>query len=204
MPSRNVPDFSAARLREHRIQRGLTQAQLAEAAGVPRQMITRLENASGAGPSRTTLTKIAAVLGIRPAELLDLTSSGADTPVPGLADLRALAGVTQNQAAQQLGRPRSWYAMLETGRIVDFPHRLAQQLAQMLGTTIAAVEASHRCDVERASETAPTLTIRFTPAEAGALATHLASADRVGGLGEHRDLLIAVAERLRRAHEQSS
>jgi len=56
-------------LRRRRLLAALTQAQLAERAGVERITVTRLENGGHATPP--TLAKLAIALGCSPAELLD-------------------------------------------------------------------------------------------------------------------------------------
>jgi hypothetical protein len=90
--------------------------------------------------------------------------------------------------------------MLETGRIEDLPTAVAEQLARLFTTDVDTVTTAHHLDLQRAASTArPTLSLRLTPAEADALADHLESAD----LGEHRDLLTAVTERVREAQHRA-
>ena len=61
-------DFVAARIRELRLQAGLTQAQLAKRSGLPQSHVSRLEGGKHS-PSRVTLEKLAAALGRPLAEL---------------------------------------------------------------------------------------------------------------------------------------
>ena len=62
-------DFVAAKIRELRLQAGLTQTQLAERSGLPQSHVSRLEGRKHS-PTRVTLEKIAAALG-RPLSDLD-------------------------------------------------------------------------------------------------------------------------------------
>lgn len=58
------------RIRETRLRRALTQAELAEQAGTTEATVNRLENGLQA-PRMSTLRKIAAALGVEPADLID-------------------------------------------------------------------------------------------------------------------------------------
>lgn len=66
------------RLRSAREQRGMTQKQAAEAAGIATDMISRLENGHYQSPGLRTLLRIADGLGIGVAELLP--EPGAESP----------------------------------------------------------------------------------------------------------------------------
>ena len=64
-------------LRRRRLLAALTQAQLAERAGVERITVTRLENGGHSTPP--TLSKLAIALGCTPAELMDIPTLGIDS-----------------------------------------------------------------------------------------------------------------------------
>jgi transcriptional regulator with XRE-family HTH domain len=64
------------RLREFRERSVLTQAELAELAGVSEVQINRIENGH-ADPRPSTIRKLAAALGVEPVELT--------TPLPGVS-----------------------------------------------------------------------------------------------------------------------
>ena len=75
-----LPEF-AARLRELRAAAGLTQAQVAERAGLDVSMVQNLERPSdGGNPRLTTLLALADALGVSPPDLIDL---GATVPGAG-------------------------------------------------------------------------------------------------------------------------
>jgi transcriptional regulator with XRE-family HTH domain len=59
----------AARLKALRARRGLSQEQLAEAAGISRPHVARLETARQ-DPTLSTIGKLARALKVKPAELL--------------------------------------------------------------------------------------------------------------------------------------
>lgn len=58
------------KLRETRLRRALTQAELAEKAGTTEATVNRLENGLQ-DPRMSTLRKLAAALGVEPADLID-------------------------------------------------------------------------------------------------------------------------------------
>ena len=62
-------------LRETRLRRALTQAELAEKAGTTEATVNRLENGLQA-PRVSTLRKVAAALGVEPADLIDWEATG--------------------------------------------------------------------------------------------------------------------------------
>jgi len=123
-----VDAFDGTRLAERRSAQGWTQVELAErvqaarsvgasvaAVEVARQIRTLVVQISCYESGRTrpragTIRLLAQVLDV---DVLDLL--GANTAVT-LPVLRARIGLTQQQAAQQLGVSRSLYALLEQGR----------------------------------------------------------------------------------------
>jgi len=179
--SKAVDGFSAALLAQQRKDAGKTQKQVAEAAGLPRQMVTRLESGKGPGPSAETLGKLAQALGIPVAALLE--------PAPPQADLRQLrsrAQLTQDDVAAALGRGRSWYGMLETGRIQDLPEAVASDLAHLFGTAIGSVTAAHQAAVTRVGAQ-PALRLTLSVEEVAALRRLVETAPP----GPDKDLLTA-------------
>ena len=80
----------AARLRELRTSRGMTQAQLAEAASLTTTYITRLENA-GAAPGIDTVDLLASALGCSVTDLLTATAAVPDAQAVAQAQVRRLA-----------------------------------------------------------------------------------------------------------------
>ena len=64
-----VVERFARRLRELRVQRGLTQAELAKRAEVTTTYVSKLESA-GAAPGIDLVEKLATALGVAPAELI--------------------------------------------------------------------------------------------------------------------------------------
>lgn len=79
----NIVRLFAARLREVRLSRGLTQAELAHRAHVTPTYIGKLENATTA-PGIDLVARIAAALGTSVADLLPETEQ--PDPVPGLKE----------------------------------------------------------------------------------------------------------------------
>lgn len=72
----------AARIRELRTHRGLTQAELARRMGITEGNVSRLET-GGRAPSLRTIARVAAALGVEPAELLtrgDVATSAGQAP----------------------------------------------------------------------------------------------------------------------------
>ena len=64
----NIHDSIGPKIKDHRIGRGMTQDELAGAAGVKQSLISRIENGT-ANPSLRTLTRIAESLGVEVGEL---------------------------------------------------------------------------------------------------------------------------------------
>lgn len=67
-PLRQWIEHASRRIRELRKERGLTQAQLAERAGLPQSYISRLENGEHS-PTAKTITKLAEGLGVSANEI---------------------------------------------------------------------------------------------------------------------------------------
>jgi transcriptional regulator with XRE-family HTH domain len=66
------------KLRETRLRRALTQAELADKAGTTEATVNRLENGLR-DPRMSTLRKIAAALGVEPADLIDWDAATEET-----------------------------------------------------------------------------------------------------------------------------
>jgi len=104
------------RLREVRVDRGMTQVQLAEKAAVTLSYITRLENGMSA-PGIDLVAKLAAALGMTAADLLPT-----DPPPDDLAVIREqlrklFEGVVQSDDRQMLAHLAQFLARLsETSR----------------------------------------------------------------------------------------
>ena len=77
-----------ARLRALRINRGLSQKQLAERAGVARYTLTRLETGKAKRVHPSTRLKIAAALGVTIADVDELRENGGERELPRVADTR--------------------------------------------------------------------------------------------------------------------
>lgn len=69
MPTRNVNAMLGKRIRELRVRRKMSQEQLAEAAGLHRNMVGLLERGRRS-PSLATMCRIADALGVHPKQLL--------------------------------------------------------------------------------------------------------------------------------------
>jgi transcriptional regulator with XRE-family HTH domain len=148
-----VDTFDGIRLAQQRAARDWTQVEFAErlqaarvgetrvaAVEVARQIRTLVVQVSCYESGRTrpragTIRLLAEVLG---ADVLDLLA--ADTVVT-LAVLRARLGLTQQQAAAQLGMSRSLYALLEQGRR-PITGDETEALAGVLQVSVARVRAA--------------------------------------------------------------
>ena len=106
---RGSPGFSPQRLRDARQQVGLTPADLAHAAGATRSDIAKYE-AGQASPQPPHLAALARALSVPAASLLELPPGG-----PGLAHLRAAAGLTQADLAGRTGIRLKRYELAELG-----------------------------------------------------------------------------------------
>ena len=77
------------RLREARLSAGLTQARLAEMAGLQPNSVSLMENGSLA-PTLTTLVNFARALGVQPKDLLDFAGESVLSPAPTDAEAAGL------------------------------------------------------------------------------------------------------------------
>lgn len=126
----------------------MSQADLARSAAASRSDIAKYE-AGRSSPQPPRLAALARALGVTAASLLELPPGG-----PGLAHLRAAAGLTQAQAAGRAGIGLKRYEMAELGlrplSAVD-----AARLAAATGTTTGQVEAAHHRDARQSRAAAP-------------------------------------------------
>lgn len=90
------------RLRSAREQRGMTQKQAAEAAGIATDMISRLENGHYQSPGLRTLLRIADGLGIRVAEILPELGAEAQSSPVELSQRARLAAITHRADVHDL------------------------------------------------------------------------------------------------------
>jgi transcriptional regulator with XRE-family HTH domain len=102
--------FDPGRLRAARIAAKLTQTALAAAADVHPNEVGYWE-AGTRVPQVETVAVLARALGLRPADLLEPSTSGR----PNLRQLRVAAGLSQEQAADRAGLQKHRYAALERG-----------------------------------------------------------------------------------------
>jgi transcriptional regulator with XRE-family HTH domain len=94
-----------AAVRERRLQKGLTQAQVAEAAGIAVETVSRIEGGRLASLSLVLAARVAATLGTT----LNALLSGVPTPDPTRslrADERRIVGLLTRVDDAQLGRVR--------------------------------------------------------------------------------------------------
>jgi transcriptional regulator with XRE-family HTH domain len=103
----------AARIRRYREEKGLTQAALADAAGLSKTYLSELESGAGRRPSGDVLLRIADALGITIADLLGRRIAPAGEALPdGLAEF-----------AKQQGLPEADVGMLASIRFRGDPPR---------------------------------------------------------------------------------
>jgi transcriptional regulator with XRE-family HTH domain len=100
MPARGVP---LPVLQEERLRAALTQEELAEAAGVGRSTVARIEN--GAPASVSTARKLARVLGLTAAELMGKAPPPARAPSQLVAEQRVRYQVGQPAGGPGGARP---------------------------------------------------------------------------------------------------
>ncbi|OIV36992.1 hypothetical protein BIV57_13470 [Mangrovactinospora gilvigrisea] len=129
----------AASLRTLREQHGLTIPQLAAASGVQARAIRAYEGGERT-PHGASLARLADALDVDPARL----TSGGTRPTPTLADLRARAGLSQQEAADAAGLTRRGYGMAESGSTKRLAPPVADALARAFTTTSAAVLTAHQ------------------------------------------------------------
>ena len=127
--------FDPERLREVRVEVGLTQRELAERTGTDHTTIAKYETGERT-PFVERLAALAAALGVTPS---DLTRRGAGT----LTEMRTLAGLTQQSVAQRAGLVRTRYSAIERGEVATLDPDIAARIAGALNLTPAEVVAAH-------------------------------------------------------------
>jgi transcriptional regulator with XRE-family HTH domain len=127
--------FDPDRLRQLRVDAGLTQRELAERTGTDHTTIAKYENGARV-PFVERLAALAGALGVAPAEL---TQAGAGT----LVELRVAAGLSQLGAAQLAGLVRTRYSGLERGEVATLDADVAARLARTFGVGVEQVRAAH-------------------------------------------------------------
>lgn len=114
MPRNGVRGFSGAALRRGRSDAALRTDELAALVGVSRQTVTAWENGT-ARPSPAALRTLASTLRITTGDLVPIRESDLR-----ISDLRALAGLTQEQVGAHVGLSTTAVGDLERGfRVVD-------------------------------------------------------------------------------------
>lgn len=144
MARRGSLGFSPARLGDALSRAGISPAALAEAAGTSPSAISKYL-AGQAAPQPPRLAALASALDVPAASLLQIPERG-----EGLAHIRAAAGLTQAQFAEQAGIGLKRYELAELGQR-PLSDADITQLAAAAGTTTARIRAAHGRDVTRSS-----------------------------------------------------
>ncbi|GAA3733259.1 helix-turn-helix transcriptional regulator [Salinactinospora qingdaonensis] len=141
-----VPGWNPQALRQARAEADLTQAQLSRRTGIARSLIALYEREEqGRTPSPARLVALAAALGRRPGDFLKEDTKG-------LAALRALAGLSQQELLDRWGDPDiklSAYRAIEWGKVRRLRQHDAAGLARALGVTTEEVIAAHEHDIHQ-------------------------------------------------------
>lgn len=124
---RGLDGFDTSAMCQLRLRRGLTQAELAERAGMRQSNICGLERGRQR-PTVQTAHAVAGALGVAVDALFR------EMPANVLVRLRLYAGVTQREAADLVGLPVSSYAELERPAAA-VPADIATALAAALDET---------------------------------------------------------------------
>ncbi len=145
---KGVRNFDPAALAEYRRHRGLSLDQLGERIGRARPNIITWEKGRSA-PSPPKLVALAEALGVKPWQLTTVDPRSAE-----LADLRAWAGLSQQELADRAGVVRATYALVERA---ELPLRadVAQELARVLGRRVREVELAYRRTARRRQAETP-------------------------------------------------
>ncbi|MGL5856971.1 MAG: helix-turn-helix domain-containing protein [Angustibacter sp.] len=122
-------------LRDARVKAGLTQHELARLIGVAGgERVSRWERGASA-PRAEILHRIATIVNMRPADLLNPTHGEVD-----LRRLRVLAGLSARQVAEQAHLSVPTYTRWESGHIDRMPPAAAlKALAEALGVKVSEV-----------------------------------------------------------------
>jgi transcriptional regulator with XRE-family HTH domain len=128
-----VKSFDAAALVRLRQARGLSHDALGERVGRARPNMIAWEK----GPAKPSPSKFVALARALEVEPWELTTVGPGTAE--LADLRAWAGLTQQELADKAGMTRSTYSLLERGG-VPLRSDVAERIAAAVGCQVVDVE----------------------------------------------------------------
>lgn len=139
---KGVRNFDPGALATYRRRRGLSLDQLGERIGRARPNLITWEKGRAA-PSPPKLVALAEALGVKPWQLTTVDQRSAE-----LADLRAWAGLTQQQLADLAGVVRATYALVERAELPLRPE-LAEDIAPLLGRRVREVELAYRRTARR-------------------------------------------------------
>ena len=133
---KGVRNFDPAALAEYRRRRGLSLDQLGARIGRARPNLITWEKGRST-PSPPKLVALAAALGVKPWQLTTIEPRSAE-----LADLRAWAGLSQQELADQAGLVRATYALVERAELPLRPD-VAQALSRVLGRQVREIELAY-------------------------------------------------------------
>jgi transcriptional regulator with XRE-family HTH domain len=123
------------RVRDLRLARGLTAAELAERSGLAYRTVRHVERNLVRNPHPRTVRRLAAALDVEPSELTQRMSEvPADSKRRGslLRELRLASGMSQPELARRAGISQSFLSQLERGRHEAGPSTV-RKLAEALG-----------------------------------------------------------------------
>lgn len=129
VPRGGTPGFSSAALRAALDRHNITAEDLADEVGVSHQAVSSWLSGLTT-PAPGSLVRIADALSLSPADLTPGTAGRAY-----IGDLRARAGLTQGQAAQQVGIAASGLSAIERGR-----RRVDEDIATRLAVILKVSE----------------------------------------------------------------
>ena len=135
------------RLKDVRQRKALTQAQLAERAGVNRVTIARIEGGKDE-PFPTTVRKVADALGVEPEELLGVEAEAPVNPAPSHA--RAAIVPLDNRITVQDGENVARLLQADPD-LVPLVNEAVEQLTERIGTPDAQFSLRYMPDYEGAS-----------------------------------------------------
>lgn len=122
-----------------RAARGLTQQQLADLAGLKRQVIAKYESAASR-PRPENLHKLAQALGVNPLDITLHQPTSRPLRMNWLAKIRRERGLTRIELAKSCGVNQAtlWYIEAEKGDYIRTA--TLQKLADALGMTLSEIE----------------------------------------------------------------
>ncbi|MHD0283764.1 helix-turn-helix domain-containing protein [Rhodococcus pyridinivorans] len=129
-----IHGFSGARLRRYRQALDMTMADLADAAEVSEATVSAWETGRAA-PTPPLLKRVADVLRVTVPDLAPIQESRMT-----LSDLRALAGLTQAEAARELGISATVLGRIEKGR-KEYDKDRAASMTKLYGVKSSVVKA---------------------------------------------------------------